>query len=90
MLYAKKNTSTTTTIQYVGSPRPPFGEKRGHDEDFGWTHTFDKKAYKRILSVTLEIRANDVDYFYAMSPSEINLVFVDGNLLVRALRTSGR
>ena len=65
----------------MNSPRPPFGEKRGHDDDFGWTHTFDKKPLKRILSVTLEIRTYDVDYFYAISHSEINLVFVDGVLV---------
>lgn len=54
---AKKDTSTTTTLHYVTSPRTPFGEGRGYDGDFGWTHTFEKKAFKTILSVTLDIRA---------------------------------
>jgi len=75
--------SSYTTVQYVDTPRPPFGDYRWWDEDFGWLHTFDLTG-KVLLSVTLEIRAWDVDNplpGYSEYYWERDKVYVDGNYI---------
>jgi hypothetical protein len=57
---------------------PGIDEYRWWNQDFGWRHTFDTRLGK-ILKVTLEIRAWDVDR--GVEDEEIDVIYADGVVL---------